>query len=150
MVTAVAGLGERLVSGEVVGEEWTITARDATLTRPTPAAGRVLTAGQTQAVADPGPPSWPTATANRKTFEWAVDLAGQLWLLQARPMTALPGPVCRGHHRGRGCGYVTSGSASGYPRRSPRCSLTEYLPGLVLQLQPARGVFCRRHVADSK
>jgi rifampicin phosphotransferase len=108
VVTAVAGLGERLVSGEAVGEEWTITARDATVTRPTPAAGRVLTAGQAQVVADLA-----RRVADRygrpQDIEWAVDPAGQLWPLQARPMTALPGPVCRGHHRGRGCGCVTSG-----------------------------------------
>ena len=26
-------------------------------------------------------------------IEWAIDRAGRLWLLQARPMTALPDPV---------------------------------------------------------
>ena len=33
-----------------------------------------------------------------------------------------PGPRCRGHRRGRGCGCATSGSANGCPRRSRRCS----------------------------
>ena len=47
------GLGDPLVSGEAVGEEWTVTARHgARMTRPVPAGGAVLTAGQAQAVAD--------------------------------------------------------------------------------------------------
>jgi phosphoenolpyruvate synthase/pyruvate phosphate dikinase len=52
LVTAVPGLGDRLVSGEVVGDEWTLTARNARRSRPIPAGGRVLTARQAQAVAD--------------------------------------------------------------------------------------------------
>ena len=36
VVTAVAGLGDQLVSGEAVGEEWTITTHGARTTRPTP------------------------------------------------------------------------------------------------------------------
>ena len=52
VVTAVAGLGDRLVSGEAVGEEWTVTRHAATLTRPVRKDLPVLTAGQAQAVAD--------------------------------------------------------------------------------------------------
>ena len=40
VVTAVPGLGDPLVSGEAVGEEWTITARDARMSRPCPSAAR--------------------------------------------------------------------------------------------------------------
>ena len=53
VVTAVPGLGEPLVSGEAVGEEWTVTARSAPDDPARrPPASAVLTAEQAQAVAD--------------------------------------------------------------------------------------------------
>jgi rifampicin phosphotransferase len=92
LVTAVPGLGDRLVSGETVGEEWTVTARNARMSRPMPAGGEVLTARQAQAVADLA-----RKIADRygqpQDIEWAIDQDGRLWLLQARPMTAVPEPV---------------------------------------------------------
>lgn len=92
LVTAVPGLGDRLVSGEAVGEEWTVTARDARMSRPMPAGGKVLTGRQALAVADLA-----HEIADRygrpQDIEWAIDREGRLWLLQARPMTALPQPV---------------------------------------------------------
>jgi phosphohistidine swiveling domain-containing protein len=92
LVTAVPGLGDRLVSGEAVGEEWTITTRSARRSRPIPAGGKVLTARQAQAVADLA-----RKIADRygqpQDIEWAIDREGRLWLLQARPMTAVPETV---------------------------------------------------------
>jgi rifampicin phosphotransferase len=52
VLTAVPGLGDPLVSGEAVGEEWTITPREAQMSRPMPVGGKVLAARQAQAVAD--------------------------------------------------------------------------------------------------
>lgn len=90
VVTAVSGLGEQLVGGETAGEEWTVTAGTASLTRPGPTA--VLTAGQARAVAALARQAEERYRAPQDV-EWAIDRAGKLWLLQARPMTALPEPA---------------------------------------------------------
>jgi rifampicin phosphotransferase len=88
VITAVRGLGERLVGGEAIGDQWVIHHGQASCTRATEQA---LTADQALAVAD---------LARRveqhygapQDLEWATT-GDRLWLLQARPMTALPEPV---------------------------------------------------------
>jgi len=88
VVNAVRGLGERLVGGEVTGDQWVIGHGQADCTRATEQA---INADQALAVA---------ALAHRveqhfgvpQDLEWALA-EGRLWLLQARPMTALPDPV---------------------------------------------------------
>ena len=94
VVTAVPGLGDRLVSGETTGEEWTSTADGAVaLTRPAHGADPVLTGAQAAAVAQLAGRVADRYEGRPQDIEWAIDSDGRLWLLQARPMTALPPPV---------------------------------------------------------
>ncbi len=86
VVNAVRGLGDGLVGGEVSGEEWVYKAGVATCRHPAP--GGVLGAETARAVAE---------LARRvedhfgvpQDIEWALA-GGELVLLQARPITALP------------------------------------------------------------
>jgi phosphohistidine swiveling domain-containing protein len=88
VVSAVRGLGERLVAGQGTGDQWVIRHGQASCTR---AAEQAIDADQALAVA---------ALARRverqfdvpQDLEWAIT-DDTLWLLQARPMTALPDPV---------------------------------------------------------
>lgn len=89
VVTAVRGLGESLVSGDHVGEQWMVRGGEATCVR---AGEGALSERQVLDVAELarrveayfGPP---------QDIEWAIDDNDVLYLLQARPMTALPDPV---------------------------------------------------------
>jgi pyruvate,water dikinase len=88
VITAVRGLGERLVSGEPVGDEWVVRGDEASCRRESEGA---ITAEQAVKIAE---------LARRveahfrspQDIEWAIS-ADELYLLQARPMTAIPEPV---------------------------------------------------------
>ncbi len=88
-VSAVAGLGEGLVSGESEADEWLVRGADA---EPRRVHRGVLDREQALAIA---------ALAREveghfgapQDLEWALDPSGKLQLLQARPMTALPEEV---------------------------------------------------------
>ncbi|MHB1134206.1 MAG: PEP/pyruvate-binding domain-containing protein [Chloroflexota bacterium] len=88
VITAARGLGERVVSGQAVGDEWVVTAGQPACRR---SVEQAIDAGQALAIA---------ALARRvethlgapQDIEWAIE-GGQLYLLQARPMTALPEPL---------------------------------------------------------
>jgi len=89
VVTAVRGLGERLVSGAAIGDEWVIHDDVATPRRQPEHAIDQRQAIQLADVArrvaaDRGAP---------QDIEWAIDAEGTLWILQTRPMTALPPDV---------------------------------------------------------
>ncbi|HEX6345803.1 PEP/pyruvate-binding domain-containing protein [Umezawaea sp.] len=87
LVSAVRGLGDRLVSGQSTPDEWSVRDGVAVLAS---GAERAITAEQAALVAD---------LAQRielrfgapQDVEWAIA-DGTLWLLQARPITALPDP----------------------------------------------------------
>ncbi|MFJ8579343.1 PEP/pyruvate-binding domain-containing protein [Micromonospora sp. NPDC093277] len=93
VVAAVAGLGDPLVSGETTGEEWTVTASGVRMTRSGPGGAPVLAAVQVSAVAELAARIADRYEGRPQDVEWAIDQAGRLWLLQARPMTAVPEPV---------------------------------------------------------
>ena len=89
IVTAVRGTGDRLVSGASLGDEWTIRDGDATARRKAEGAidrrQALEVAGEAVRIA--------TARGVPQDIEWAIDADGSLWILQARPMTALPPDV---------------------------------------------------------
>ena len=89
VLTAVQGLGDRLVSGAVAGDEWVVRDGEATARRrPESAIGArqaVEIAREARRIAE--------TRGTPQDVEWAIDADGVLWILQARPMTALPPQV---------------------------------------------------------
>ena len=89
VVTAVRGLGERLVSGATQGDEWTVTGGAAT---PRRRAEQAIDQHQAMQVATEAR-RIASVRGQPQDIEWAIDSDGALWILQARPMTALPPDV---------------------------------------------------------
>ncbi len=92
LISAVPGLAENLVSGVATGEEWVARSGLPGLPRLTRGNGSALTEQSATAVAAAA-----SAVALHfgcpQDIEWAVDHAGKVHILQARPMTALPDAV---------------------------------------------------------
>jgi phosphohistidine swiveling domain-containing protein len=100
VVTAVRGLGERLVAGQAMGDQWIVRDHQARRTRATEQA---ITADQARQIAtlarrvhahlgSPQDLEW-ASTTDPTGSDGADGVEGGLWLLQARPMTALPDPI---------------------------------------------------------
>jgi rifampicin phosphotransferase len=100
VITAVRGLGERLVAGQATGDQWVVRDGQASCARATEQAITAEQARQIAALAR----RVHTHLASPQDVEWAITtdpsgsagtdgVEGGLWLLQARPMTALPEPV---------------------------------------------------------
>lgn len=87
-VNAGRGLGDRLVSGEVDADEWVI--RDGAALLVNGEAG-AISAGQALAIAELAGRAAEHLGADQD-IEWAIA-GSELFLLQARPITALPVPV---------------------------------------------------------
>ena len=89
VVSAVRGIGERLVSGAAMGDEWVVREQVATARRrPEHAIDRrqaIQVANEARRIA--------ARRGAPQDIEWAIDGDGTLWILQARPMTALPPDV---------------------------------------------------------
>lgn len=87
LISAVRGLGDRLVSGQASPDEWVVAAGDArTMGSPEDAIG----AEQAQQIAEMTR-RVEAHFGSPQGIEWAIA-AGQVYLLQARPITALPDP----------------------------------------------------------
>jgi phosphohistidine swiveling domain-containing protein len=87
-ISAVRGLGERLVSGEAQADEWVVRDDKPQRRRSSEDA---ITAEQAAAVADLAR-SAAAHFGRPQDVEWAFA-GGELYVLQSRPMTALPSPV---------------------------------------------------------
>lgn len=92
VISAVEGTGEKLVSGDCDGEDWSVDEQG--LASAQSETAHVLSEEDSQAIAKL------TRRCERlfglpQDIEWAIDKDGQLWLLQSRPITtlgALPDP----------------------------------------------------------
>jgi pyruvate,water dikinase len=89
VVTAVRGTGDRLVSGAALADEWMVVDSKATARRQPE---RAIDRRQAAAIAAEAR-RIAAARGAPQDIEWAIDAKGDLWILQARPMTALPPEV---------------------------------------------------------
>jgi rifampicin phosphotransferase len=88
VVSAVPGTGDKLVSGEVDGEDWRIADDHSILSQPDHPL--VLTESSAREVAALAI-RCEQACSRPQDIEWAIDENGTLWLLQSRPITTLAG-----------------------------------------------------------
>src|SRR5918911_1603212 len=94
VINAVRGLGERLVSGQGTPDEWLVYGQDAVCRRAPEGAIDAATARAVAALAR----RVATYLGRPQDVEWALA-GGELFVLQARPITAVPGRTEAGHAR---------------------------------------------------
>lgn len=101
MVNAVPGLGDRLVSGELTPQSWTVRSDGTTFSDDATSSDDATNSGDATAVVITPDDARRIAELARKVedaegspqdIEWALA-GGQLYLLQARPITTLVEPV---------------------------------------------------------
>jgi pyruvate,water dikinase len=89
VVDAVAGQGERLVSGQAEPDRFRL-ARDGSLLRASAQGERPLLDAQQLRALAAGALTAEAALGQPLDLEWAIDARGKIFWLQARPITALP------------------------------------------------------------
>ncbi len=114
LISAVAGLADQLVSGEVDGEDWVLNDHDKAVRRPVGSASRLTDAQDVAALV-----RWAeTHFGHPQDIEWAIDEAG-LHILQSRPITTSLRP---------------RPNVGGLPRVLDNSNIVESYPGLVSPL----------------
>lgn len=88
IITATAGVADRLVAGQVAGDEWYVTGREA---KPLRRPERVLRRRLVRRVARVAA-LVETEMGGPQDVEWAWD-GSDVWVVQARPITGLPDDV---------------------------------------------------------
>ncbi len=91
VISAIDGLGERLVSGEADGEDWVIDQHGHATTEPDNP--KVLTLSDAQSIAELARKA-EAAFGSPQDIEWAIDKAG-LHILQTRPITTELNPAAQ-------------------------------------------------------
>ncbi len=86
LVSAVKGLGDRLVSGQTAADEWAVESGKATCRATPEEAIDADTALRVAALAGAAAEHF----GQPQDIEWALDRESRLFLLQTRPITALP------------------------------------------------------------
>ena len=118
----VPGLGDALVDGSS-DPVHVLLATDGTIIEiEAPSASQQLTSEQVRHLAREGR-ELADKLGHATDFEWAFDADGQLWWLQARPITALPMPLDEFDTQGVDASHLYT-----------RCNIGEMMPGAVTPL----------------
>ncbi|WP_055477101.1 PEP/pyruvate-binding domain-containing protein [Gordonia sp. HS-NH1] len=116
VIDAVAGLGESLVDGTAAPDHFVLDVGGAVMVQETVAAPVLSAAeiGDIRAGARRAEQEW----GRPMDLEWAIDESGELWWLQARPITTLPGDLDEMDSPVAGADHVYT-----------RCNIGEMMPG---------------------
>ncbi len=124
VIDAVAGLGEALVDGSASPEHIVLDA-GGTLVVHDVAVNTVLSHEEIAAISS-GAQRAAEHWRKPMDLEWAIDAAGTLWWLQARPITTLPGDLNEMDSPVAGADHVYT-----------RCNIGEMMPGAFCPLTAA-------------
>ncbi|MGW0160184.1 PEP/pyruvate-binding domain-containing protein [Mycobacterium sp. NPDC003323] len=116
IVDAVRGLGEHLVDGSAASDHH-VLAHDGTVLSSEVGATPALSAAEIDHIRD-GALRAARHWGRPLDLEWAIDRSGQLWWLQARPITTLPGDL-----------NEMDSPVTGVTHVYTRCNIGEMMPG---------------------